>query len=149
MAATLDDFRRHFSSLSDEALMAVKTADLVDAARDCHTAEMNSRGLKPKAAAEPRMAADSGDGGSCCGPEGPSEEYVTLTTFPTHAEAEMVVELLAEEKIPARIAAEGAFEAQVLVPVNYLDRAEIALNTGISDEELEAQAAAAAEESPE
>jgi hypothetical protein len=42
--------RRQYNSLSDEALLAIQRADLVEAAQRCYDAELDSRGLTPASA---------------------------------------------------------------------------------------------------
>jgi hypothetical protein len=42
----LDDFRRRYEELSDEALLELDRDDLVDLARDCYDAELARRGLR-------------------------------------------------------------------------------------------------------
>jgi hypothetical protein len=44
MHANPDDLRRHYASLSDEALMAIDRGELVDVARDCYDYERALRG---------------------------------------------------------------------------------------------------------
>jgi len=64
--------RRQYSALSDEALLAINRADLVEAAQQCYDAELDSRGLtrtpiakraaeKPKPAPEPDSQLDPDD----------------------------------------------------------------------------------------
>ena len=43
-----DDLRRHYHSLSDEALLEIQRADLVEAAQSCYDAELAERGLDPR-----------------------------------------------------------------------------------------------------
>ena len=46
MQLDLKDLRGHYASLSDEALLEIDRADLVEAARKCYDAELASRGLE-------------------------------------------------------------------------------------------------------
>ena len=50
MDISLEDFRRHFEILSDEALLATSREDLVETARACFDEEVVRRGLKKLAA---------------------------------------------------------------------------------------------------
>ena len=45
MEVSLDDFRRHFEILSDDALLATNREDLVESARECYDEEVTRRGL--------------------------------------------------------------------------------------------------------
>lgn len=45
MKIDAEDFRRHYASLSDEALLAMETDDLVEVARQCYDEEVSKRGL--------------------------------------------------------------------------------------------------------
>lgn len=45
MPIDIDDLRRHYDSLSDEALLEIDRDELVDAARDCYDEELAHRGL--------------------------------------------------------------------------------------------------------
>ena len=70
MAIDLEYLRQHYATLSDEALLAINRADLVEAARKCYEDELGRRKLaerskaRPAAAARPRPveADDAGDG---------------------------------------------------------------------------------------
>ncbi len=42
---TAEDFRRHYESLSDEALLEIDTSELVELARNCHAEEVARREL--------------------------------------------------------------------------------------------------------
>ena len=74
MRASINDFRRHFESLSDEALLAVNTDDLVPDALLCFGDEVSRRGLRLETPeeAEARAAASDADTGA------PSQSY-TIT----------------------------------------------------------------------
>jgi hypothetical protein len=63
MQVTNEDLRRHFASLSDEALLEVDESDLSDIARKCYDAELARRNLQsvgPSDAAAP-AGGDAGD----------------------------------------------------------------------------------------
>jgi formiminotetrahydrofolate cyclodeaminase len=55
MQIDLEELRHKYSSLSDEALLAIDRAELVEAAQPCYDAELEMRGLSPSpgAAGEP------------------------------------------------------------------------------------------------
>lgn len=47
MKLTADDYRRHYSELSDEEFLAVDRDELVEMARRCYDSEMTKRQLAP------------------------------------------------------------------------------------------------------
>ena len=47
-----EDLRRHYDSLSDEALLAISRADLTEVAQRCYDAELSTRGMAPQLAAQ-------------------------------------------------------------------------------------------------
>lgn len=47
-----EDLRRHYDSLSDEALLAISRADLTEVAQRCYDAELSARGIAPQLAAQ-------------------------------------------------------------------------------------------------
>ena len=61
MRINLDDLRRHYASLSDEALREVDRDSLVDIARQCFDLELARRDLPKRAKAEPAIRAESPD----------------------------------------------------------------------------------------
>lgn len=57
MKLNVDDLRRHYASLSDEALRAIDRTELVEIARECYDQELAQRApLKKKAESPPRAA---------------------------------------------------------------------------------------------
>jgi predicted ester cyclase len=53
MKGTIDDFKRAYQAMSDEALLAVNPDELIEAARLCYEEEVASRSLTPQPAPEP------------------------------------------------------------------------------------------------
>jgi len=146
---SLEDFRRHFEILSDEALMETSREDLVETARVCFDEEVSRRGLKwPESAVEgeERQAAE---------PVNPDDQLVSIATYSVADEANFARGLLESASIPLHLANEhvalGGFQLRLMVPAAYEEQALEILETQISDEELAAQAEAAgwSEESEE
>lgn len=132
-----DEFRQHYRSLSEEGLREIDPADLTAAARACYDEELASRGLiiesTPPAAIEPAPAEIT---------------WVPLDTFPPE-EIKLIRALLAAEEIPTTMEPPStgnyppsAAGSVVFVPEPLLERAQEALSTQISDEELIAEAEA-------
>jgi hypothetical protein len=138
---SLEDFRRHFEILSDEALMETNRDDLVETARLCFDEEVSRRGLKSAAGtaeAEQLPAAE---------PVNPEDELVSIATYSVADEANFARGLLQSAGIPLHLANEhvalGGFQMRLMVPAAYEEQALEILETEISDEELAAQAEAA------
>jgi hypothetical protein len=137
-----EDFRRHFGMLSDDALLATRREDLVSSAQECYDEELSRRGLSseaPVATAEDagsEPAASSGD------------EPVSIATFTVAEQANLARGLLQSASIPSHLANEyaglGGFQLRLMVPAAFMEQALEILGTEISDEELAAQAEAAA-----
>ncbi len=137
----LDDFRRHFELLSDEALLETNREDLVESAKQCFDEEMARRGLNaaPVEEAEEQVAGR---------PElDPSDELVVIATYHIPEEASLARGLLESAEIPYHLDNEyvalGGFEMRLRVPRRYQEEAVEILEMEISDEELAAQAEAA------
>jgi hypothetical protein len=139
---TLEDFRRHFGMLSDEALLATRRKDLVESAQECYDEELSRRGLSTGVPGEifedaEAEAAPSGD------------EPVSIATFMVAEEASLARGLLRSASIPSHLANEytglGGFQLELMVPASFVDQALEVLAAEISDEELAAQAEAAAD----
>ncbi len=152
MGASVEDFRRHFDSLSDAALLQVNPEELVDAARLCYATELSSRGLQPKVSTPTNTVA----GEACCQDETTHDtQLVSVAEFEPGDDPGMARALLDAEGIPAYLSNEleirtknlapGLTGLHLLVPANCLEQAQLVLSADISDEELEAQAAAAAD----
>jgi hypothetical protein len=138
----LDDFRRHFAILSDEALLATGQEDLVDAARTCLEEELSRRGLKPAG-----QSAVETEEAPAPEPVNPDDELVEIATYSVAEEANLARGLLESAGIPLHLANEyvslGGFQLRLMVPAAYEEQALEILATEISDEELAAQAEAA------
>jgi hypothetical protein len=119
MAASQSDFQKHFSEMSDLALMEVERKDLVDAAQAVYDQEMTRRGLTAEADI-PAPELSSG------------EELVNVVEFESAADAERAQEQLKKNNIPAYIA--------VAVPAALAKQAIRLLDPGVSEEELAALA---------
>jgi hypothetical protein len=133
---TAEDFRRHYESLSDEALLEIDTGELVDLARTCHADEVAKRGLDEDipggesvtGAAVPEAAAE--------------EELVCIVEYDHLDEADLARGLLEAAEIPASLETEPTF-VRLMVPASLAEPALRMLAAPLSDEELAAQAEAA------
>jgi hypothetical protein len=148
MKVDAEDFRRVYESMNDDALLAVKREELVPVAQQCYDIEVARRGLAGEEVEEAEAVAPEA--------AGESEEMVELATFTDVDDARMARELLKSAEIPCYLqnddplagnwiggAGQGAF--RLSVPPEWLEQAREILETEISDEELAAQAEAAAE----
>jgi hypothetical protein len=137
------ELRRQYESLSDEALLAMNRADLVDVARQVYDEEVESRGLGSSAEAE----TESGKL-----PENESgEEMVEAAVYDSRSEARLAKSFLRSAEIPCELENEFALDdspLRLLVPPSLLDQALEVLSAEISEEELAAQAEAAGEQEP-
>lgn len=134
MDVSAEDFRRHFESLSDEALLATVREDLVELAKQCFDVELSSRGLMigPAAAPVEPKAEISG------------EELVAIARCASPEEAGFFRNLLRIGGIPSHLRSVLG-EIQLFVPAALAEEAGAILDASISEEELAAQAEAAAE----
>jgi hypothetical protein len=139
----LDDFRRHFESLSDEALLSTDRGELVAAAQSCYDEEVERRGLNAPPddeSSEPaaEVAAHGVD---------PANELVVIATYNIPEEASLARGLLQSAGIPYQIdnefAALGGLQLRLWVPKALEADAIEILEMEISDEDLAAQAEAA------
>jgi len=132
--------------LNDEALLAVKRDDLVEVARQCYDVEVAKRGL----AARDDAAAVSAPGSAAAGA---SEELVEVATFTDVDDARLARDLLQSAEIPSYLATDAKLPGNMSAPSGFrlsvspslLEQAREILDTQVSDEELAAQAEAAAE----
>jgi len=142
MDVTLDDFRKHFELLSDDALLETNRDELVEAAQQCYDAEIARRGLHA-----PDAEAGSEEPEVLPSPEPEGGKLVHIETFIIPEEASLARGLLTSAEIPFMMENElaplGGFQIQLLVPEDYVDDARAVLETEISEEELAAQAEAA------
>jgi hypothetical protein len=141
MDVSLEDFRKHFELLSDVALLDTDRDELVPAAQQCFDAEVARRGLKTPAPEpeEPEILPS---------PEPEGGKLVHIETFIIPEEASLARGLLSSAEIPFMMENElaplGGFQIQLLVPEDYADDAREILQHEITEEELAAQAEAAA-----
>jgi hypothetical protein len=133
----LDDFRRRYAELSDEALLELDRDELVDLARDCYDAELARRGLRRSSSSPP--ATEVQDHG----------ELVEAAIFSSSSEADLARALLESAAIPCYLENEFAGKTlrvsdgfRLFVPATLLDNAREILYSPVSDEELIAQAEA-------
>jgi hypothetical protein len=142
MEVSLDDFRRHFELLSDEALLSTNREELVEGGRQCYDEEVARRGLNsaPSEEIETEIAAETHQ-------TDPGEELVLIATYLIPDEANLARGLLQSAEIPFRIENElaplGGFQIRLLVPKAFEEEAVVVLESEISEEELAAQAEAA------
>ena len=143
MNVSAKDFQRHFELLSDAALLATTRDDLTELARESYDEEVSRRGLA--ADAVPEATEEAG----AVQQEAASGEMVVVGTFTVAEEASLARGLLDSAEIPCKIATDyvamGRVEFQLLVLKEFEEQALEILEYQISDEELEAQAAEAAE----
>lgn len=141
MEVTLDDFRKHFGLLSDEALLETNRDELVDAARQCYDEEVARRGLNApeREEEEPPQQQQTHE------PEG--GPMVLLATYIIPEEASFARGLLQSAGVPFMMENElaplGGFQIQLMVPAAYESDAREILESELTEEELAAQAEAA------
>jgi hypothetical protein len=142
-----EDFRRHYSVLSDAALLDLDPDELVEVARQCYEVELAQRGLR-----RPKKATAESP---------PEAELVPVGEYTLFQEAELARMILESADIPCRldntydpygqkVLADPAFgRIWLLVPANLVEEARECLASSvpapISDEELARQAEAAAD----
>ena len=143
MDVSPENFRRHFESLSDEALLAVDREELVDLARQYYEAELARRRLPRPVRPVPLQADDLN-----------TEEWVSIADYAwgNAAEAPLAEALLRSEAIPCYMKNENVMRIEpplsdawggglnLMVPASFADQAREILNSRISEAELEAQA---------
>jgi hypothetical protein len=84
-----EEFKRHYAELSDEGLLSIDRADLIELARTYYDAEVASRGLHPAELATPMAEAS------------PEEDLVLAAKFQSVEEANLGRALLRDAEIPA------------------------------------------------
>jgi hypothetical protein len=135
---TAEDFIRHYESLSDEALLEIDTGELTQLACRCHADEVARRGLDSGAIGDEDMAEAAPDAAVEA-----EEELVCIVEYDYPDEADLARGLLEAADIPAKIESEPGV-VRLMVPEKFSKEALMMLVTPLSDEELEAQAEAAA-----
>jgi hypothetical protein len=131
---TLEDIRRHFGQLSDDALLATNREDLVDPAKQCLDDEIARRGLVSANAPNPHELRDG-------------EKMVPIAKFHFRSEFEAARALLRSAMIPSkqgnRIGRRAELELPLMVPAAFAEQALELLKSRVSDDELAALAEAA------
>jgi hypothetical protein len=139
---TAADFRQHFELLSDEALLETNREELVEVARQCFDEEVSRRGLNAGDEAAAMAAETPVEAGNAVG------DLVQVATFLSGDELNLARGLLEEASIPYHIvnplAALGGIELRLMVPAALQEQALEILASEVSEEELAAQAEAAA-----
>jgi hypothetical protein len=133
----VDDFRRRYAELSDEALLELDRDELVDLARDCYDAELTRRGLRRSSTPPP--VTEVPDHG----------ELIEAAIFSSSSEADLARALLESAAIPCYFENEFAGKTlrvsegfRLFVPTALLENAREILSSPVSEEELIAQAEA-------
>ena len=132
MKVSVEDFRRQYAGMSDDALLDVDRRELVDLARTCYDEELARRQLK---APPPPVPEDLPE------PHDEAEEFAVAETYESQEEAKLARELLRSAGIRAHLGANGL---ALLVPVSTREDAREVLDAQISDEALAEAAAAGA-----
>ena len=145
MEATLEDIRRHFSLLSDEALLAIEREELTDTAKACYDSELAARRLQR---GKPAEGPAKNTGATA---ESGTANLVEIAVFEHADEVRMALALLKSAGIPCQLSDQRAHstagivgEVKLMVPAEFAEDATEVLESQISDEELAAQAEAAA-----
>lgn len=132
------DLKRHYDSLSDEALLEINPDDLVETARECLLEELSARGLD--ASAEPAETEEE------AAPIATNGSVAPVAFYETWEEATSARGLLRAADIPSAIRdLRPEKNIQLMVPTELLEDATAVLASEISEEELIAQAEAAGE----
>ena len=139
---TADDFRRHYESLSDEALLEINAGELVALARTCHEGEVARRGLGDVALEEEAADAGAETPGDGVAAE---EELVCIVEYDYLDEADLARGLLEAAEIKASLESEPGV-VRLMVPAGMAEQALQMLAAPLSDDELAAQAEAAGSE---
>jgi PhnB protein len=133
MKVSVEDFRRQYAGLSDEALLDVDRQELVEGARACYDEELAHRQLKaPVPVSAPAQAPESHD---------EAEEFAVAAAYESQEEARLARELLRAAGIRAHLGTGGL---TLLVPVSTREDAREVLDAQISDDALAEAATAGA-----
>lgn len=146
MAVSADELRRHYESLSDEALLEIVPGELVPLARACLAEELGRRGLDAGSA----RTQGAGEGPEEPAPTPATEEApVCIAEYDYVDEAELARGLLETADIPAVLGHEPGV-TRLLVPAEFAEQGlRMLVTVPMSDEELAAQAEAAGMEDEE
>lgn len=137
MNVSAEDFERYYASLSDYGLSTIDRDDLTEIARECYDRELAKRGITAVPALVPEVLQE----------HTPKEELAEVATFGSVHEAQLAQAVLRSAEIPATIADDRTHlssEVRLMVPAELLDQAHEVLGSEISEEDLIAQAEAAA-----
>lgn len=151
MEISADDFRRRYAELSDEGLLAIDRNELTQIARDCYDHEVAGRHLQEESA----PVGEAAPPGAVEPEADPQEGMAELAKCTSMEEAAFYRDLLRQAGIGASIPGRNAFsvnwggvssamEVPLMVPESQLAEATEILEASISDEDLAAQAEAAA-----
>lgn len=137
-----ESLRKQISLLTDTALLEANPEELTDEAKAVYDAELEARGLSwPSSEAGPEIAAVPA--GAFPNPE--DGELVDIATFESFAEARFALTLLRQEDIPAwikggttpgKISIDPNSPIDLVTHAEFLEAAQLLLNSEIDDEEL-------------
>jgi hypothetical protein len=136
---TAEDFIRHYESLSDEALLEIDPAELTEIACRCHADEVTRRGLDTGAVNDK----DAAKAIAAAPPEA-EEELICIAEYDYPDEADLARGLLEAAEIPAKVESESGV-VRLMAPEKFAEQALMMLATPLSEEDLAAQAEAAAD----
>jgi hypothetical protein len=142
----LESLRRHYASLSDEALLALDRAELVEAAQTCYDEELAQRDL----AAGGDSDDDAGDKPDWLEEAGCACTFTSQPGNPSAPEAEDAREVLEAAGIPCYVTCRKAdppsapppqprYEYRLMVPGNLNMQAASVLDKNIFNAEVEAE----------
>lgn len=161
--SNLESLRKNLVHLNDEALLEVDPEELTEEAKAVYEEELASRGLAWPSDEE---AAEEGEEkGEVAGtvtassiPDIAPDDIVSICRFESVADASFAISLLRHEKIPVWVGGSKSRSRVQLDPnapldlhtmPEYLEAAQLLLNTEISEEELARLAEEAGQEEPE
>jgi hypothetical protein len=140
MRITPEELKQAYRNMSDEELLAIETDDLTDVAQQCHTDELERRGLR-RGAGELAVAIEGEEGG-----------WGSAGTFRSLHEAQLAHGLLVSAGIPAELQSNSGDLlwmgssahkiSRVLVPEELVQEAHGIIESNAIQEELAAQAEA-------
>jgi len=141
MRITPEELKKSYARMSDEELLAIDSDELTDVARECHTGELERRGLHRRKAGEAPTAEEDDEG-----------EWASAGTFRSVEEAQLAQGLLESAGIPAELQTNSGDLlwmgsnahkiSRVLVPQALVDEAHGMIESRAVQEELAAQAEA-------
>jgi hypothetical protein len=144
MKTDAEDFRRLYASLNDDALLAINRDDLIPIAQQCLDEEIASRGIDVEEVVEVEETT---------APAFNPEDLVEIAVFDEPSEATVARSLLRIAEIPCALSTDlplvgnmfnTTTAVKLYVPSEFADEAVTVLEAEMSEEELAAQAEAAA-----